>query len=56
MAVTIFDSGSDAGRILDAGMKLSHFGAGGRAAGGQIQPAPELLEAFERNIFFLMSH
>jgi RNA-splicing ligase RtcB len=51
MAVTIFDSGSDAGRILDAGMKLSHFGAGGRAAGGQIQPAPELLEAFERNIF-----
>ena len=34
MGVTIFDSGSDAGSILDAGMKLSHFGAGGRAAGG----------------------
>ena len=32
-------------------MKLGPVGAGGRAAGAQIQPAPELLEAFERNIF-----
>ena len=46
MAVTIFDSGSDAGRILDAGMKLSHFGAGGRAGGGRNPARPRAAGSF----------
>jgi RNA-splicing ligase RtcB len=51
MAVTIFDESADATAILDAGMTLSHFGAGGRPVGTQIRPASALLEAFERNVF-----
>jgi hypothetical protein len=41
--VTIFDRRADAVAILDAGMKLSHFGGGGRARGGQIRPPPTFL-------------
>ena len=51
MAVTIFDRGADPTAILDAGMKLSHFGGGGRARGAQIRPADEILDGFEKNPF-----
>jgi len=51
MAVTVFSEGADAKRLLDAGMKLSHFGAGGRPGGARVPPDPALLQAFERNVF-----
>ena len=51
MAVTIFGGGADPTAILDAGMKLSHFGGGGRPEGSQVQPEAALLEAFAGNAF-----
>ena len=51
MAVTIFDRGADPTAILDAGMKLSHFGGGGRARGAQIRPSDGILEGFGKNPF-----
>ena len=48
MAVTIF-AGVDPSALLDAGMKLSHFGAGGRPRGHQLQPPQEVLAAFAAN-------
>ena len=51
MAVTIFGGGADPTAILDAGMKLSHFGGGGRPEGSHVQPDPALLEAFAGNRF-----
>jgi hypothetical protein len=35
--------------VLDAGMKLSHFGGGGRPRGAQIKPPPEIMDAFAAN-------
>ena len=35
--------------VLDAGMKLSHFGGGGRPRGAQIKPPPEIMDAFASN-------
>jgi hypothetical protein len=49
MATTFFPADADATAILDAGMKLSHFGGGGRAPASQIAPPAEILEAFEAN-------
>ena len=51
MAVTTFGKDTDATALLDAGMRLSHFGGGGRASGAQIKPASVLLERFARNPF-----
>jgi RNA-splicing ligase RtcB len=50
MAVTVFGD-VDPTPILDAGMKLSHFGGGGRPRGQQLQPPADLLAAFEENTF-----
>lgn len=51
MAVTVFGQGVEPSAVLDAGMKLSHFGGGGRPRGAQIRPPEEILEAFEENDF-----
>jgi tRNA-splicing ligase RtcB (3'-phosphate/5'-hydroxy nucleic acid ligase) len=50
MAVSVF-ADADATAILDAGMKLSHFGGGGRPRGERLHPPAEVLEAFEANRF-----
>lgn len=50
MAVTVFP-GADPTAILDAGMRLSHFGGGGRPQGQQVQPPAEILATFARNRF-----
>jgi RNA-splicing ligase RtcB len=53
MAVSIFaKSDVNPTAILDAGMKLSHFGGGGRAPGDRpAKPPADLLEAFANNPF-----
>lgn len=51
MSITVLDQDADATAILDAGMKLAHFGGGGRPRGAQIKPADDLLDAFEANPF-----
>lgn len=51
MAVTMFAPGVDPAAILDAGMKLSHFGGGGRPRGAQLRPADDLLARFSENAF-----
>jgi tRNA-splicing ligase RtcB len=53
MAVTIFDD-HDPKRLLDSGMKRSHFGGGGRARGAQFTPPDAIMQAFSGN-FFLKS-
>lgn len=50
MAVSVFGD-IDPIPLLDAGMKLSHFGGGGRPRGQQIQPPADVLAAFEANAF-----
>jgi RNA-splicing ligase RtcB len=50
MAVSIFRA-LDPTAALDAGMKLSHFGGGGRPPGAQIDPPADVLEKFEANRF-----
>jgi RNA-splicing ligase RtcB len=50
MAVTLFGD-VEATAILDAGMRLSHFGGGGRPRGRQLRPPAEVLAAFEANKF-----
>lgn len=49
MAVTMFDRDADPTAILDAGMKISHFGGGGRPRGEQMTPPADVLAAFEVN-------
>lgn len=51
MAVTVLGRGVDPSAVLDAGMKLSHFGGGGRPRGAQLRPPADIMEAFERNVF-----
>jgi tRNA-splicing ligase RtcB (3'-phosphate/5'-hydroxy nucleic acid ligase) len=51
MAATYFPASADPTAVLDAGMKLSHFGGGGRARESQIAPPAEILEAFEGNAY-----
>jgi RNA-splicing ligase RtcB len=51
MAVSVFGKAADPTAILDAGMKLSHFGGGGRSAGDLVRPPAEILKAFEGNPF-----
>jgi tRNA-splicing ligase RtcB len=51
MAVTLFGRQAEPSAILDAGMKLSHFGGGGRPRGAQVRPPDEVMAAFEANDF-----
>lgn len=51
MAVTVFGKDVKPSQVLDAGMKLSHFGGGGRPRGAQLHPPPKIMEAFESNAF-----
>jgi RNA-splicing ligase RtcB len=53
MAVSVFADShrAEPKAILDAGMKLSHFGGGGRQKGAFVQPPAEILTAFDRNPF-----
>jgi len=55
MAASIFPKESDPIAILDAGMKLSHFGAGGRPHSVDMQPSADLLQAFADNRFLSMT-
>jgi tRNA-splicing ligase RtcB (3'-phosphate/5'-hydroxy nucleic acid ligase) len=48
MAVSVFSSADPTG-IIDAGMKISHFGGGGRAPCEDMRPSAALLEEFEGN-------
>ncbi|HEY7084497.1 MAG TPA: RtcB family protein [Hyphomicrobiaceae bacterium] len=48
MAVTILGDGEPTA-LLDAGMKYSHFGGGGRPRGSQLCPPAGLLAQFEEN-------
>ncbi|MBV8664653.1 MAG: RtcB family protein [Hyphomicrobiales bacterium] len=49
VAVTIFGRHVDPTALLDAGMKLSHFGGGGRPRGAQHKPSADILERFAGN-------
>jgi RNA-splicing ligase RtcB len=51
LAVTVLGKDANPTAVLDAGMKLSHFGGGGRPRGAQVAPPAEVLEAFEANAF-----
>jgi tRNA-splicing ligase RtcB len=51
MAISVFGPGADPKAILDAGMKLSHFGGGGRPRGAQIKPPNWLMHGFAENAF-----
>ena len=48
LAVSTF-RGADPKAVLDAGMKLSHFGGGGRPRGKQIHPPDEVIQRFGTN-------
>ena len=50
MAVTIFGDPTPTA-LLDAGMKYSHFGGGGRPRGSQLRPPASLLAQFEENSY-----
>jgi len=50
MAVTIFGD-VESLALLDAGMKHSHFGGGGRPRGRQLRPPQDVLAGFEVNAF-----
>jgi len=51
MFCSILDSDVDATALLNAGMRLSHFGGGERARGSQIVPPASILDAFAQNRF-----
>src|SRR5262245_55487952 len=51
MALTVLGKGINPSAVLDAGMKLSHFGGGGRPRGRQLRPPADILERFEANSF-----
>ncbi|MGV1754753.1 RtcB family protein [Agrobacterium sp. CG674] len=54
MAISVFKRGESVGKILDAAMKASHFGPGGRKDAGSLPPHPELarlVAGFEDNSF-----
>lgn len=51
MAISVFNEDIDPSLILDAGMKLSHFGKGGRQWTEEFHPSVYLLAEFEDNKF-----
>lgn len=54
MAISVFSTDTDPIQILDAGMKLSHFGPGGRPYSNDMVPPGGLLDEFEQNKFLNM--
>jgi tRNA-splicing ligase RtcB len=55
MAVSVLTRDADPTAILDAGMKLSHFGAGGRDYSHDMRPSADLLGEFERNRYLALT-
>jgi RNA-splicing ligase RtcB len=53
MAISVFDLGVNPAHIMDAGMKLSHFGIGGRSHSHDMRPSDHLLSQFEANPFLV---
>jgi tRNA-splicing ligase RtcB (3'-phosphate/5'-hydroxy nucleic acid ligase) len=51
MAISIFNTDTDATKLLNHGMQFSHFGGGGRPRGQQIKPDAALLNRIEENMF-----
>lgn len=51
MAMTVLGKGIEPSAVLDAGMRLSHFGGGGRPRGAQLRPPANVMAAFEANPF-----
>jgi len=51
LAVSLFDRAADPTAILDAGMRLSHFGGGGRPAASQVPPDEAVMAPIEANPF-----
>ena len=51
VAASYFPSNADPVKIMDAGMKLSHFGKGYRQYSHDMQISSDLLNRFERNSF-----
>lgn len=49
VAMTVFPSDTDPTALLDAGMKISHFGKGGRPYSHDMNVSQDLMEACERN-------
>src|SRR5882757_576894 len=49
VAMSVFPSDTDPKALIDAGMKISHFGKGGRPYSNDMQPSEDLMDAFERN-------
>lgn len=49
VAISVFPSDADPKLLIDAGMKISHFGKGGRPHSHDMQVSQDLLEEFERN-------
>lgn len=49
VAISVFPSDADPKLIIDAGMKISHFGKGGRPHSHDMQVSQDLMEEFERN-------
>lgn len=49
VAMTVFPSDTDPKVLIDAGMKISHFGKGGRPYSHDMQVSQDLLDEFERN-------
>jgi tRNA-splicing ligase RtcB (3'-phosphate/5'-hydroxy nucleic acid ligase) len=54
MAISVFGD-IDATSVLDAGMKLSHFGGGGRPYSNDMRPPEALLAQFAENSFLAMT-
>lgn len=51
VAVTVFPDMQDPLSVLDAGMKLSHFGGGGRPEGKRLRPPSWIMRKFDENLF-----
>lgn len=49
VAMSVFPEDTDPKAIIDAGMKISHFGKGGRPHSHDMQVSEDLLQAFEDN-------
>lgn len=51
VAMTVFPSDTNPTAVLDAGMKITHFGKGGRTFSHDMQVSDDLLQAFESNSY-----
>ena len=55
MAVSMFGDDVEPTSLLDAGMKLSHFGPGGRPFSFDMRPPDSLLDEFKRNLYLALT-